>query len=197
MGKQIKIGIDIDEVLADFMNPLIKFHNNRYGTSFKRNDFASYNLWETWGGTKEEASQKIHDFYDSNYFSEGVNPIYGSLMTISLLNSNNNLFVITSRNEKIKNKTVSWIGDYFPKQFSDLYFTNNKRKKSDICINQGINILVEDSLEYSFECASKGIDVLLMDCPWNKFTKQKTHEKIKRVYGWKGVLKEMKRRGFC
>jgi len=40
------IGIDIDEVLAHFLEAYISFYNEKHGTSFKRGDFFSYKFWE-------------------------------------------------------------------------------------------------------------------------------------------------------
>ena len=37
----MKIAIDIDEVLAELMDGLIKYHNQHYGTNHGRNDFFS------------------------------------------------------------------------------------------------------------------------------------------------------------
>jgi len=199
---KMKIGIDIDEVLADLMNPLVNFYNEKYGTFFRRDDFKAYNLWETWGGTKEETFQTIHDFYDSDSFKKEIYPISGSSNGINFLsNGKNELFIITSRTENVKRHTISWLDDNFSEKFSEIYFTNNGTKKSDVCIDLDIEIMVEDSLEYSIDCVDKGIEVLLMDCPWNKFNgnriSESIKEKITRVSGWNDVLKEIKKRGIC
>ena len=47
--KQV-IAVDIDEVLAQFMPTLARFHNDNYNTSLVIEDFQSYRFNEVWGG---------------------------------------------------------------------------------------------------------------------------------------------------
>lgn len=70
------IAIDVDEVLATLLNPVIDYHNDMYNTSLTREKFQSYNWWETWGGTKEEAIAKFYDFWETDYPNR-IRPIEG------------------------------------------------------------------------------------------------------------------------
>lgn len=58
----MNVGVDLDEVLADFLPSLMDYHNENYGTDFKKEDFHSYQFWHVWGGTREEAIQKYMAF---------------------------------------------------------------------------------------------------------------------------------------
>ena len=80
----MKIAIDIDEVLGQFMKALIEFHNNEYKTNLKLEDFFSYNFWNIWGGTKEEAIQKVYNFHKTNYF-KSIIPVKDSQESIKKL----------------------------------------------------------------------------------------------------------------
>jgi len=53
---KIVVAVDIDEVLGQFLNSLIQFHNDTYGTHLKLSDFHSYEFHEIWGGTPEEGT---------------------------------------------------------------------------------------------------------------------------------------------
>jgi len=184
------VGIDIDEVKADLMNPLINFHNFYYGTSLSRNDFKTFNLWETWGGTEYQTKRKVKEFFRSNYF-ENIQPINNSQKAIDFLRKNHDLFVITSRPDYIRDKTTSWINNYFPNCYSGLYFTsewskNGDLKKEQVCSELGIDFLIEDSFENAINCALNQTKVLLMDCPWNQ--KENLPKNITRVINWDNVL---------
>ncbi len=185
----MRIGIDLDEVLANFLDPLLRFHNEIYSTSLKRDDFKSYNFWETWGGTREQAIQKVLDFYKSDYF-KNIKPFEGAIESIEELSKDNELLIITSRYKAISEETEKWINKYFPDNFSGIHFTNeffdsfNNKRKHEICLDLEINSLVEDSLEYAQQCASNGINILLMDRPWNR---GKLQEGIIRVHSWKEI----------
>jgi uncharacterized HAD superfamily protein len=40
----MRIGIDLDEVLAEFVLQINLYYNEKYNTNFKREDFLSYDL---------------------------------------------------------------------------------------------------------------------------------------------------------
>jgi uncharacterized HAD superfamily protein len=48
------IGIDLDDVLLNFNDAFLDFHNSTYSTSNKREDITSFYLEEIWGISKEE-----------------------------------------------------------------------------------------------------------------------------------------------
>ena len=178
------IGIDLDEVLADFMNPFIRFHNEKYKTSLKRDDFTSYFLWNNLGGTEEETKLKLDEFDATDYFKD-IQPIPDSIETTKILNLYHRLIILTSRPLNTNNETRYWVNRFFSNIFSDLYFTNKKRKKSEICLDLNISLLIEDSLEYALESALKDIKVLLFDCPWNQ--SNELQKNITRVYSWSEI----------
>ena len=190
----MKIAIDIDEVLGQFMKALIEFHNNKYKTSLKLEDFFSYKFWEVWGGTKEEAIQKVYDFHKTNYF-KNIIPVKDSQESVKKLKENNELFVITSRQNDVIEETKKWIEKYFSNTFSNIYFTNHfsqngdSTTKKEICGSLDIDILIEDSLEYNLECIKQNRKIFLLDYPWNKI--DSLPKEITRVYSWKEIIEKI------
>ena len=189
-NKKPTIGVDIDEVLLDLVTPLTEFHNERYGTTFSRKDFKTYNLGDTWLCSKEEAYGKIYEFFHSPYF-EQIKPFRKSQKVVDFLSKNNELIIITSRPDYIQNKTEKWIERNYPNNFSRMHFThewskNGNTRKKDICLSEGVNVLIEDNLDKALGCASTSIDVLLFDCPWNQ--KQDLPKEITRIYNWGEIL---------
>jgi len=171
-NKRIKIGFDCDGVLVEIMNPLISFHNDKYNTSLRREQFKFFNLWENWGGTEKQTKAKVKDFFSSEYFWK-IKPLKYSRRVVDILSKDNDLVVVTSRPDYTHKKTIFQVDYFFPKKFLEIYFTNEwsrdgGRGKQDVCLDENIDILIEDSLENAISCSSKGINVLLIDCPWNK-----------------------------
>jgi len=153
---------------------LILFHNEKYGTSLKKEDFHSYNFWEVWGGTEEEACCKVLEFYQTKYFDD-ITPIPGSLDALSVLKEEGlSLFSITGRGSSLKEKTSRYIDHHFPNIFSEIHHANTfghtsvRLKKSEICKKLGIGIIIEDDLRHITDCADAGIKVLVFDQPWNR-----------------------------
>ncbi len=187
----MKIAIDIDEVLGQFMKALIEFHNSEYKTNLKLEDFFSYNFWNIWGGTKEKAIKKVYNFHKTNYF-KNIIPVKDSQESIKKLKEGNELFIITSRQNDVIEETKEWIKKNFPNIFSDIYFTNHfsqngtSKTKKEICDLLNIDILIEDSLEYSLECIKPNRKIFLLDYPWNK--NNNLPKEITRVYSWKEIM---------
>ncbi len=186
------IGVDVDDVLADFMNSMIKYHNDRYDTNYSREDFRSYNLWKTLGGNEEDAVKKIYDFYHTSHF-DNISPTEGSQDAVEKLSKNNTLRVITSRPHDIHDQTLSWLDRYFLGKFEEAHFTNEwaggigkPTRKKDVCLEHNVDILIEDSLAYANECVSNRTRVYLMDRPWNQ--SENLSKKITRVYSWEDIL---------
>lgn len=192
--KQI-IGVDLDDVLADYCNPLIEFHNQTFGTNLSRQEFKSYRLWEVWGGTQEEATRKVYLFHSTDYF-KNIAPVRGSLEGVDVLTKHYNLVIITSRFTDFMEHTRQWLNNFFPNKFSEVYFTNHwnlitggtYKKKSDLCLEIGAKVIIEDSIEYALDCTKVGIKTILLDNPWNQYKKVRG---INRVKSWKQVHQKL------
>lgn len=190
-----KLAIDMDEVIAHFLPAFIEFHNTKYNTNFIFTDFSSYKFWDVLKESPKETIQKVYDFHKTEYF-KNIKPIQESIEAIQKLQEQYELVIITSRQKEIQNPTEDWIKTYFPNTFSHIYFANhyafNKEtthSKSEICEQYAIKTIIEDSLEYAQDCAQKGIQVYLLDQPWNQSKIENTH--IKRVFHWNEILQKL------
>jgi len=190
-----KIGIDLDDVLADFHTGIMNYHNKVYGTSLKEKDFTTYLFNRIWGGSLQEAIQKVNDFHHSNY-SEEISPISNSVESVNSLSKENELFVITSRPEFMKEKTEKWIKKFFGNSFSGIFFSSNHyskaggKPKSQICKELEVSLLIDDSLDYINQCPTIGIrGILFGDYPWNQ--NGNLPENVVRVKNWKEVLEQL------
>ena len=96
----MKIGIDLDEVLAEFLSAVIEYHNFTYKTALTKNQFRSHLYWKTFGGTVDGAVQKVRDFYKTDYF-KNVKPVAGAIKALPILKQDNDLFIITARPNEI------------------------------------------------------------------------------------------------
>ena len=189
----MKIGIDIDEVIVEFVKGYLKKYKEKYSKDFNFDNIFSYNLWESLGITKEESEELTDEFYNSEHF-ENIEIIDGVNEALVELLKNNEIVFITSRPIKLKNRTENFIKTNFPNIlfkliFSNDFFPQGNLSKGEICKLEGIELLIEDHKEYSLSCAEKGIKVFLFDKPWNKDFE---HENVLRVSGWKEVLEVLK-----
>lgn len=158
----MKIGIDIDEVLAEFVENFLKYKNRLKGTNFKKEHVKSYEFWHTIGGTREEAMKEVNDFHESEYF-DSLSAVEFSQQSLKELEKTNELHLITSRHPKIKKRTGLWLKKYFSIKFAGIHFSGDfegkYKTKAEICEDLGIDVIVEDNLNYARNIAKKGIKV--------------------------------------
>lgn len=185
------IGVDMDSVIADIVHPLIRFHNNVYKTKTKYSEHKTFDLSPLWNCPLEETINRIHEFYHSPYF-EQVKPITGSRRSIGYLRKKHTLSLITARPYSIEDKTKAWLKLYFPDSFSYVHHTNlaakkghPRKNKSEVCLQNKVDLIIEDHLEYAYDCLSAGVEVILFNQPWNQ-TKNLPRG-MRRVYSWKEI----------
>lgn len=194
----MKIGVDLDSVLADIMNPLIRFHNTTYKKKHTIDDHNTYNLSLIWDVSEDEVVRRIYAFYESPYMDE-IKPMKGSVEGVTHLSSIHDLHVITARPYDIEEKTIAWLDRYYPQKFKSIYHTNwvssskfKKRDKSELCIEYGVECMIEDHLDFAADIASKDIEVLLLDSPWNQVNV--LPKGVKRVHSWQEIVISIKKK---
>ena len=177
-----------------FGEPFLKFRNKIYGTNYTKEDIFNYDFWTVFKTSREQSINDVLDFYNSPEF-EGVGPIPDSQTAVSILSEKYFLAALTARPDFIRDKTLRWIDRYFPNSFSEIHFTNHfagngaVKNKSDVCIKNGYGVLIDDYHGHANECARRGINVFLMEQPWNWET---LHPRVVRVRNWQEVLQKLR-----
>lgn len=185
------IGVDLDEVLADFLSAVIKYHNAVYGTTLTRQQFHSYNFWEVWGGTKDQAIQKVYDFYRTP-FARQIKTIAGAPAGVAALKNNHDLVIITSRQQAMATATYDWLNEHFYDCFKGVHFTNQFAQtgpaisKAQLCDRLNVDALIEDVAQYARDCLTPQRQILLLNSPWNK--NARLPKDIIRVNSWAEVV---------
>ncbi|KAH7277990.1 hypothetical protein KP509_38G018900 [Ceratopteris richardii] len=190
------VAVDIDEVLGSFLLALNAFIAENYFCEHNISDFHVYDFTKVWRCSRVEADLRVHSFFKSKHFDEGIFPIPGAYKALLQLSSFCNLCVVTSRQNIIKEATVSWIERHYSGIFNGVHFGNHfalegmARTKSEICRDVGATVLIDDNPVYALDCAQNGMEVLLFDLnnsyPWSKMEGLQ-HPSIKRVHSWDEV----------
>lgn len=188
----MRIAVDLDEVIADLISSVIMFHNEKYGTKLERSHFFSYHYEKVWGGSKDEAVEKVREFFKSDHFLN-ILPIHGAYETLLFLkNQGHEFFIVTGREDYTKDFTKAWVDKYFPDIFSGIYHTNayvegNSRiKKSLVCTQIEAELIIDDDMMHIMDCLESGIKVIVFDNPWNQ---GEFLGEINRVFGWGEIVK--------
>jgi uncharacterized HAD superfamily protein len=184
----MKIGVDIDNTLADLNNGFCLWYNKKYGGNLCSEDFQEYWLRKVIPIKKEEEYSYWKEYHDSDFFDE-MNLVENAKKVIDLLKSQNEIVFITARHAEWKQKTLNFIKAHFPEDNFEVIFTGDVyggKNKDEICRERGISIIIEDHHEKSLDYAKNGIKVILLEMPWNKKIE---HENIIRIKNWAEVPK--------
>ncbi len=194
----MRIGIDFDDVVADSIQAIVNIHNATHGTKFNREDAFTYRAEEVWGGTKEEWRTKLDEFFSTKHLAQ-LAPIAGSLVAIDTLKKHGHeLFIVTGRGKGDVAATEQWLKIHFPDVFRGVHYGDfvvrgnlepAKMKKSDICKENGIALLIDDNPDVAKECGACGVNVFLFDQPWNRSLPPTAG--ITRVFSWEEIVEKL------
>ena len=191
----MKIGIDIDNVLAELSLVMNLWHKNKYGYFTPNSKRTQFGLTFAWNCSQEEATKRLLEFYKSENFKK-TPPVKGAIEAINKLAKEHELHAITARPIHTEKETLRWLEKHFSlKNFEKIHINIQCRgdsvckTKAEICEELGIKLMIEDALHFADECAEKGIKVLLLDWPWNQTNK--LHSNITRVKDWKEILEKI------
>lgn len=184
----MKIGIDLDEVVFEFVTPYLAKFNLLYRKDLEFKDIFSFDLWVPLEISKDESLRIVKELYASEEF-ENLPFINGAKEVINRLLENHEVYFITARPNSTREKTFRNLNKGFDINkikvlFSSDFIEGSIKRKHEICVEKGIEILIEDNKEYALNCAREGIRVLLLDKPWNQGVEE---EGIKRVHSWEQI----------
>lgn len=185
----MKIGIDIDNVISNFNDELLKeyiIHDkeiNGNGIVNKNEYIRSMFDWK-----KEDEI----NFYKENIERIAINlkPIKDSVKYINKLKEIGcKIYIITGRDNgdysDPYSMTVNWLKKYNI-YYDELFIVDsyNSHTKTEICLKNNIDIMIDDSKRMCEDIKRHGITAFLMYTPYNRDTNE-----FIRVHTWKEIYK--------
>ena len=188
----MKIGIDIDNVISNFNDELLKEylkHDKELRNTgiINKDVFIRYGMFD-WT-EKEEA-----EFYKNNIerIAIKLKPIHRATETIKKLKEDGNeIIIISGRNNGEYNNpyklTEEWLAKYNI-VYDKLILTNayNKEEKANVCKENNIDIMIEDSTQTAVNIEKVGTKVLFMNTRYNK-----NNENFEKVSNWKEIYSKI------
>ena len=136
------IGVDIVEPLFPFIDYFCIFHNDKYGTNLRTEDFTDYNMGLIVGVNHDEIVRRVMEFYQTDLFRH-MEPTEGAVEGVQILKESGHLLMApTARPDSIANITQEQINEHFRYRDVPAFFKieycnsfgshNRRRKKSEI-----------------------------------------------------------------
>lgn len=190
----MEIGIDIDEIITEYMKSFLEFLKKEKNLFGKYEELFTYKFEKCFNVSKEEFQEYIQEHTNTELALVELGLIEDSLEAINFLDDRHKICFITSRNLSNKEKTFEFFRKHFPDKDFKILFSGDiwgdNKKKYELCLEEGCEVMVEDRFKTAFECAENGIKAILFNKPWNK--SEKTHKNLIRVNNWKEALKKIK-----
>ena len=192
---ETKIGIDLDGVLADYQKELVEFVNEKYGKEHKFDSVLRDDVYDILGGNPFLRAYLLACFYFYSDSLSKISPVPGAVSAVKKLRAQGyKLYIVTSRFWGFSRRTNLWLEKHFGKGtfekvvYSKILSTYSSRFKAKKYGELGVKIAVEDSSRVATDCAKEGIEVLLMNLPWNRGVKA---ENITRVKDWAEAVRKI------
>lgn len=194
--KNFKIGIDIDDVVADFRNSFLNYYKNL--RNFDVDKARDSVLLKTFFNDKD-FERDIYDFHHTKEFRE-LGLIDFSKDAINHLKEKNELIFVTSRPKNHKEVTKDFIMRNFSGDIKIIHSEEMEEKnegkiltKGEICEKENLDIMIEDNPDYALDCAERGIYVFVLNQPRNKEYDFSEFENIEKVNDWEELLDKLNR----
>ena len=157
-----RVAIDIDEVLVNFLFPMAK-HNHKMHKLWSKPKY-NYVYREIFDIDEVTSQKMVQEFYRSKAFMD-LTPIPGSQKAMyKLRRKAKKMYIVTGRQDSVREETEAWIQTYFPGVFDDVILTNSytphEVKKSDICRALNIGLIIDDNKGICDQCTGAGTDAL-------------------------------------
>lgn len=194
MSKKCNIGIDIDNVISNFDEELLK-EFLKHDTELRNTGIINENADYITRGMFDWSKEELDSFYYAN-----IERIAKSLKTIDkaqeyirkLKEEGYGIYIVSGRNNgeysDAYQMTVNWLENE-KIEYDKLILTNSKNslEKAKICLENDISIMIDDSARILLEAYNRGITTLLMDTNYNR-----KEESLQRVYNWKEIYEFVK-----
>jgi len=185
----MKIGIDLDDVLADSLPHYVQAFNRRFGLSIDLADAA----WRIFDRFPHISRREAHDFFseliEDGFFSSRPLLPGAKEAVESLAEEDHRLFIVTGRATRDAATTRDWLDQVGLLRHFEAVVHNGMepvgRYKSGAASELQLELFIEDELVVARAVAETTIPVLLFDRPWNQGTLPAS---VQRVRSWTEVL---------
>ena len=152
--------VDIDNVLAVAEEEVQRIYRELTGEVWPSDLYASAGGLDR-SDMDRDLIEKIFDyFHDQSIPSLSIMP--GASTALAMLQQQFRIVVITARRPSARPQTLDWLHSHgLP--FDELYLTNEKINVAD-----NVVFAVDDHPEHVQDYLNQGIQVFLMDQPWNQ-----------------------------
>jgi len=173
---KLRIAVDIDGVISDFVGTFIPLVKERYGIELSQDDIYVHDLFLVLGITEQETQELIIET-----LRRPIRPIPGAVKALKKINSNHDVHIITARHPSAQEITKQWLSDH-KIQYDSLIWLKEGNKH---LLEKKFDIVIDDHLRELLGFHGKVKHLVVFDHPWNRTKNVKAL--VRRVYTWNDI----------
>lgn len=193
----MKIAVDLDEVLGDFVGAFLRWYNhNQLGPRLTREDIVKYYFKDLLGWSKEDELKIMYRFFDDGGMAS-LEPMPGALAGVRELAKVHELYVVSGRQSRLQQETEEWVNKYFPGVFKGVYLANqfsldggDVLDKGQMCKQLGCSVLIDDGSQHVESVMQSGVQVIILNHLWNSY--HRLPPQVMRANDWPGIVGAIK-----
>lgn len=201
MIKNLRVAIDIDDVLAGNAVEFVAYSNKKWGTNLTVDDYNEH--WaRVWGVDNNEVERRAAMMHREGLV-RSYRPTSNAYEVLKQISRNHTLYIATSRRLQMRDDTLEWISLHFPKIFDDavIYFAGiwdtvgenaHMQTKADLVMSISADVLIDDQPKHCNAVAATGRRAILFgDYAWNR--SESILPNVVRCADWREVEQELDR----
>lgn len=178
----LNIGIDIDDTIVDTFDYLMPYISEYFNVDINyliKNNISYCNLPEEWKINEIEFARK---YYDKVIPNTPIKPdAYEYIKKIK--DMGNSIFVISARDNNLYTDSYKTTKEQLNRNNICIDKLICSFDKAKVCVEEQIDLFIDDSIENCKHVSNKGIQTLLFNSKWNK----NISVSFNRVNSWKEV----------
>lgn len=179
----IHIGIDFDDTLVPTRDALYDYFNKKHGTALDPNASSVFRCSQLWGYTGH--GFRLVFTAEQDFFHNVMRPYPGVAEVLARWVQRATLHVVTARPPEWIPSAESFCRRHELPIASVCCADGETKENKARCAQQmGLKLFVEDSADSAGRIADAGIDVLLLDRPYNQGF---SHSRVTRVRDWQEI----------
>lgn len=179
----MRIGIDIDDVMGDFVPEFIKWT----GKDVNIENITSYDMSKAYGITSNTMWKWITQFYKTHQFAN-LPTLPSSVDSLSSL-PQHTFIAITARPINTLSITQAWLAMNFSYVNLPFVFVGVK-DKGLLAQQEQLELLIDDGLHNIASMNKRNLPAILVDKPWNRDVLE--NPMYMRMYDWNEIYNYLK-----
>ncbi|HWQ70348.1 MAG TPA: HAD hydrolase-like protein [Patescibacteria group bacterium] len=188
----MKIGIDLDDVLADSLPHYLQAFNERFSLNVELADGA-WRIADRFPQIpRQEADNFFSELIENGFFSSRSLIPHAKEAVETLADDGHDLYIITGRTPRDERITMDWLTRVGVLSYFEAVVHRTRdpveRHKADVASGLALGLFIEDELTVALTVAEAAIPVLLFDRPWNQGP---LPGNVRRVESWHEALTQI------